>query len=263
MDYSGEVLLEQLSEAIREAGKIFSDREKAAQIKYKGATDFVTQVDVSVQSFLRERLEKLAPNVQMMGEEKDNTDLDFSKHMWVLDPVDGTTNLVHGFCHSAVSLALADRGEVLLGLVYNPYADELFTAWKGGGARLNGVPIQTSRTEQLAGSLVDVGTNPSDRQEADRNFRWMRAIFDRCHDVRRLGAASLCLCYVAAGRLDAYLESSLKPWDYAAGMLILREAGGFVSTLAGEEPSLSKGDGILGTNKHIGPELLELLRSLW
>lgn len=261
MELSEEMLLPQLSQAVREAGRLFSDREKAAQIKQKGATDFVTQVDVSVQAFLKVRLARLAPEVQLMGEEKDNSDLDFTKPMWVLDPVDGTTNLVHGFCCSAVSLALVDQGDVLLGLVYNPYADELFTAQKGRGARLNEVPIHVSHTGRLADSLVDMGTNPSDRAGADRSFRWMRGVYDRCHDVRRLGAASICLCYVAAGRLDGYVEGCLKPWDYAAGMLIVREAGGFVCTTEGSEPSLAVGSGILSANGQIGPELLYVLRT--
>ncbi|MGE4277484.1 MAG: inositol monophosphatase [Lawsonibacter sp.] len=260
MVYSEETLFTQLSQAVREAGRLFSDREKAAQIKQKGATDFVTQVDVSVQDFLKERLARLAPDVQFMGEEKDNSDLDFTRPMWVVDPVDGTTNLVHGFCYSAVSLALVDQGDVLLGLVYHPYAEELFTARKGLGAYLNGVPIHASEAEHLADSLVDMGTNPGVRAEADRAFRWMREVYDRCHDVRRLGAASICLCYVAAGRLDGYVEGSLKPWDYAAGMLIVREAGGFVCTIDGTEPSLAVGSGILSSNGQIGPELLDVLR---
>ncbi len=260
MAYSEEALFQELSQVVREAGGLFSDREKAAQIKRKGATDFVTQVDVSVQNFLKERLARLAPEVQLMGEEKDNSDLDFSRPMWVLDPVDGTTNLVHGFCHSAVSLALVEQGEVRMGLVYNPYADELFTARKGQGARLNQAPIHVSHAERLADSLVDVGTNPSDRAGADRTFRWMRGVFDKCHDVRRLGAASVCLCYVATGRLDGYVEGGLRPWDYAAGMLIVREAGGFVCTTEGGEPSLAAGGGILSANGRIGPELLDLLR---
>lgn len=260
MEYSEEVLFQQLFPVVREAGRLFYDRKKAAQIKQKGATDFVTEVDVSVQNFLKVRLARLAPDVQLMGEEKDNSDLNFARPMWVLDPVDGTTNLVHDFCHSAVSLALVDQGEVRMGLVYNPYTDELFTAQKGRGACLNEVPIQVSDAKCLADSLVDMGTNPSDRAGADRSFRWMRGVYDHCHDVRRLGVASICLCYVAAGRLDGYVEGSLKPWDYAAGMLIVREAGGFVCTTEGSEPSLAIGSGILSANGLIGPELLNVLR---
>ena len=168
--------LEQVEQAVREAGQIFYDRTKASHMKHKGVTDFVTEVDLSVQTFLKERLAQLAPEVQLMGEEKDNSDLDFEKPMWILDPVDGTMNLVHGFRHSAVSLALADKGQVELGLVYDPYAGELFSARRGCGAFVNGEPIHVSEAKCLADCLVDVGTNPSEREMADRTFRWLRAV---------------------------------------------------------------------------------------
>ncbi len=164
--------LEQVEQAVREAGQIFYDRTKASHMKHKGVTDFVTEVDLSVQTFLKERLAQLAPEVQLMGEEKDNSGLDFEKPMWILDPVDGTMNLVHGFRHSAVSLALADKGQVELGLVYDPYAGELFSARLGCGAFVNGEPIHVSEAKCLADCLVDVGTNPSEREMADRTFRW-------------------------------------------------------------------------------------------
>ena len=179
--------------------------------------------------------------------------------MWILDPVDGTMNLVHGFRHSAVSLALADRGQVELGLVYDPYAGELFSARRGCGAFVNGEPIHVSEAKCLADCLVDVGTNPSEREMADRTFRWLRAVYDRCHDIRRVGAASVDLCYVAAGRLDAYMEIGLKPWDFAAGLLIVQEAGGAVVTVDGGAPSLKTGSGILGTNGAVTQELLTVL----
>ena len=146
-----------------------------------------------------------------------------------------------------------------MALVYNPYAGELFTALEGKGAFCNGTPIAVSGTRRLADSLVDVGTNPSQRDRADQAFRWMRALYDHCHDVRRMGAASLCLCYVAAGRLDAYVEAGLKPWDYAAGMLLVREAGGMAVTPEGKDPALSTGGGSAASNGHIGPDFLALL----
>ena len=252
--------LEQVEQAVREAGQIFYDRTKASHMKHKGVTDFDTEVDLSVQTILKERMAQIAPQVQLMGEEKDNSDLDFEKPMWILDPVDGTMNLVHGFRHSAVSLALADRGQVELGLVYDPYAGELFSARRGGGAFVNGEPIHVSGAKRLADCLVDVGTNPSQREAADRTFRCLRAVYDRCHDIRRVGAASVDLCYVAAGRLDAYVENSLKPWDYAAGLLIVQEAGGAVLTADGAAPSLKMGGDVMGTNGAVTEELLAVLR---
>ena len=254
-----EELLERVSEAVRRAGALFGDRELAEQIRQKGVTDFVTQVDLTVQEQLRGALRTIAPEVQFMGEEQDNSGLDFGGAVWILDPVDGTMNLIHGFRHSAVSLALAEGGEVTMALVYDPFADELFTALAGRGAFCNGRPISVSGAERLADALVDVGTNPSEREKADRMFRWMRGIYDRCHDVRRMGAASLCLAYVAAGRLDAYVEDGLKPWDYAAGMLLVREAGGMAATPERAEPSLEHGGGSAAANRRIGPAFLKLL----
>lgn len=254
-----EELLERVSEAVRRAGALFGDRELAEQIRQKGVTDFVTQVDLTVQEQLRVALRAIAPEVQFIGEEQDNSGLDFGGAVWILDPVDGTMNLIHGFRHSSVSLALAEVGEVTMALVYDPFADELFTALAGRGAFCNGRPISVSGAERLADALVDVGTNPSEREKADRMFRWMRGIYDRCHDVRRMGAASLCLAYVAAGRLDAYVEDGLKPWDYAAGMLLVREAGGMAATPEGAEPSLEHGGGIAAANRRIGPDFLKLL----
>lgn len=251
---------DQVAQAVREAGALFGDRALASQVRCKDRTDFVTQVDVTVQELLRDKLRQIAPDVQLMGEEKDNSEVDFGGRVWILDPVDGTTNLVHNFCHSAVSLALAEEGQLTMGMVYNPYAGELFTARLGGGAFLNGAPIHVSAVLDLAQGLCSVGTNPSQREQADDTFRWMRAIYDRCHDVRRVGAASIELCYVACGRLEGYVERGLKPWDYAAGMLILREAGGAATTEYGGEPSLSAGGAIVASNGQIHSELLSVLR---
>ena len=239
-----EKLLEQASQTVREAGELFARRDMAGHIRQKGATDFVTQVDLEV---------------QFMGEEKDNSQVDLSGAVWILDPVDGTTNLIHGYCHSAVSLALAEGGEVTMALIYDPYAGELFTARKEHGAFCNGQPIQVSGAQHLSDSLVDVGTNPGERHLADRTFAWMRAIYDASHDVRRIGAASICLCYVAAGRIDGYVEGGLKPWDFGAGMLLVQEAGGMITTAEGEPLTLDGPSSVMAANGHIGPELLELI----
>ena len=174
--------------------------------------------------------------------------------------MDGTTNLIHGFRHSAISLALAEGERVRLGLVYDPFAGELFAARRGGGAFCNGKPIHVSGAARLADSLCSVGTNPGRREEAGATFARARRIYDRCHDIRRLGAASVELCYTACGRLDAYLEHGLKPWDYAAGGLILTEAGGRLTTWDGKAPSLAAAScAILATNGRIHEELLALV----
>ena len=215
------------------------DRSLAAQVRAKGPTDFVTAVDTEVQEQIRARLQALDGTIQFMAEEKDNAAIDPARPVWVLDPVDGTTNLIHGFRHSAISL---------------------FTARRGGGAFCNGRPIHASGTVHLADSLCSVGTNPGRREEAGAAFARARRIYDRCHDIRRIGAASVELCYTACGRLDAYLEHGLNPWDYAAGWLILEEAGGRLTTWDGKAPSLAAAScAILATNGRIHEELLALV----
>lgn len=233
-----DVLAEQAEEAVREAGALLTDPAAVQTILSKSPTDFVTNVDLAVQSLLRDRLFQLAPAVQFLGEEGDHTAIDPGRPFWILDPVDGTTNLIHRFQHSAVSLALAEDGQVTFGVVYHPYTQECFTTRRGGGAFQNGRPIRVSGTIRLAESLLSAGTVPGRRELADEAFRQMRALYDRCQDVRRTGCASLDLCYVACGRLDGYVELSLQPWDYAAGMLIVAEAGGRVTAPDGSPLSL-------------------------
>lgn len=251
-------LLQQATEVVKQAGQMFFQQDKRETVHSKGATDFVTDVDTGVQAFLQQRLRELLPEAQFLGEEKDNTDIDFNGLVWINDPVDGTTNLVHNFGYSAVSLALAENEQLILGLVYDPYRKELFTAIRGMGAYCNGRRIRVSRTSCLSDSLIAVGTAPGGRQNVDQTFAVMRAFYDRCHDIRRLGSAALDLCYVAAGRTDAYTECFINPWDYAAGVLIVQEAGGRVMTDNGEAMSLRTGSGIACAN----PELLPKVRKV-
>ena len=184
----------QAVEAVRQAGALLTDPAAVQTILSKSPTDFVTNVDLSVQNLLRDRLFELAPAVQFFGEEGDQTAVDPDRPFWILDPVDGTTNLIHRFRHSAVSLALAEDGQVTFGVVYHPYTQECFTAQRGGGAFQNGRPIRVSKTGSLSGSLLSAGTVPGRRDLADEAFRQMRALYDRCQDVRRTGCASLDLC---------------------------------------------------------------------
>ena len=238
MNILTESLVEETVQAVQEAGACLSDPTALRCVRTKGETDYVTNVDLAVQELLRERLTALAPDVQFMGEEQDNTGLDWSRPCWILDPVDGTTNLIHNFRHSAVSLALSEAGQILFGVVYNPYSGECFTARRGQGAFCNGSLIRVSSADRLEDSLLSVGTVPGRRELADTAFRQMRALYDTCQDVRRTGCASLDLCWVACGRLDGYVELSLQPWDYAAGMLIVAEAGGRVTAPDGSPLSL-------------------------
>lgn len=255
-----ETLMEQGIRIVREAGKLLSDRALAGKVKEKQKTDFVTAVDIAVQKQICEQLFELDHRIQFLGEEEENSQIDLNRPVWILDPVDGTTNLVHGFTHSTISLALADQGKTVLGIVYDPYADELFTAMQGSGARCNEEMIHVSDRKRLADSLCIVGTNPRGRSYEDLIFEKIRAVYDHCHDIRRLGTASLEMCYVASGRADGYMEFELKVWDYAAARLIVEEAGGRVSGFDGTAPGLEiAGGNVTATNGYIHEELTALL----
>ena len=260
MNILTESLVEETIQAVQEAGACLSDPTALRCVRTKGETDYVTNVDLAVQELLRERLAALAPDVQFMGEEQDNTGLDWRRPCWILDPVDGTTNLIHNFRHSAISLALSEAGQILFGVVYNPYSGECFTAQRGQGAFCNGSPIRVSSADRLEDSLLSVGTVPGRRELADTAFRQMRTLYDTCQDVRRTGCASLDLCWVACGRLDGYVELSLQPWDYAAGMLIVAEAGGRVTAPDGSPLSLCQGGPLLASNGRLHSTLQTILK---
>lgn len=245
--------------AVRIAGRLIVNDNIDLDIKEKGKTDFVTKLDFAVQEHLKNSLKAIAPQYSLFSEEKDNTDILSEEKLWILDPVDGTTNLIHNFCHSAISLALADKGDVIGAIVYQPFSGEMFTAFKGKGAFLNGKSISVSSASGLSDSLFSVGTNPGCREKSESAFSIMRKFYDRCHDIRRIGAASIELCYVAAGRLEGYTEQGLMPWDFAAGGLILREAGGKITDYQGNIPSCIRRSDIIATNGKIHNEASALL----
>lgn len=247
-------------QAVKMVGALLLKPAAVEQITAKGQADFVTNVDLTVQETLKAELARLAPEVQFMGEEGDRAVIDPTRPFWILDPVDGTTNLIHHFDHSAVSLALAWEGQVRFGVVYHPYRQACFTARQGKGAFCNGLPIQTSAVSRLEDGLISVGTVPGCRRLADQAFRQMRMLYDCCQDVRRTGCASLDLCDVACGRLEGYVELMLQPWDYAAGLLIVNEAGGTVTAPDGAPLSLLQGGGVLVSNGRLHSTIQEKLR---
>ena len=244
---------------VRKAGRIMLERQGADQIKAKAAQDFVTEVDFAVQTAICNALKENWPEIQFMGEEKDNSDIDFSRPYWVLDPVDGTTNLIHNFNHSVISLALVIDHEPQFGVVYNPYYNEEFTGILGFGAYLNGEPIHVSSVPSLSEALVFVGTAPYRRNEMDENFRRIMRVYLAGHDVRRFGCTALELCYLACGRADGSFEFGTKPWDIAAGWLILREAGGEAISVDGSRPPLDRESAIVATNGNFTEELRKLM----
>ena len=260
MNRQNDALTEQAVKAVRKAGALLTDQSAIRNIWAKSETDFVTNVDVTVQETLKAQLASLAPEIQFMGEEQDNSRLDWNRPCWLLDPVDGTTNLIHSFQHSAISLALAEGGQIVFGVVYNPYSGECFTARRGCGAWRNGRFIHVSSVSRLEDSLLCAGTVPGRRELADKAFCQMRNLYNVCQDIRRTGCASLDLCWVACGRLDGYVELFLQPWDYAAGLLIVNEAGGRITAPDGSPLSLCQGGPLLASNGKLHAALQSLLK---
>ena len=244
-------------EIVKKVKPLFSDREGSSNIKVKGVADFVTQIDFKVQEQVKQALYELYPDIQFMGEEKDNGDIDFSGDVWILDPVDGTTNLIHDFRNSTLSLALARNGILTFGIIYHPYSDEIFVAERQKGAWLNGNQISVSSRGKFSECLISIGTSPYHHELAKENFKVFEKVFTDCADIRRLGSAALELAYVAAGRIDAYFERSLKPWDYAAGMLLVEEAGGKVTDYKGNPVDITGNSDIVAGSQTIGEILVE------
>jgi myo-inositol-1(or 4)-monophosphatase len=218
--------------AEREAGALLLQARRILAEEKSSHRDVVTAYDRRVQDLLMQRFRDLLPDACFLCEENAVHDDPMAEHLFIIDPIDGTMNFLKHLNHSAISVAYRSHGELLIGVVYNPFVDELFTAIRGKGAFLNGTPIHTD-TSPLTDTVVCCGTAPYWPELADRSFQLMRTVFDNCLDIRRQGTASLDLCSIAAGRAGAYFELNLSPWDYAAGALIVEEAGGICTAFDG------------------------------
>lgn len=225
-------ILEKITAAQREASELMLHAHGIlAEIK-TGHRDVVTEFDKKVQELLIERLGAAVPGAAFFCEENSRRDSLTADSVFIIDPIDGTMNFVHGFHHSAISVAYMARGELLAASVYNPYVQECFTALKGEGARLNGHPIAVS-AQPLSESLVCCGTAPYSPELAESTFELIKRAFVAGLDIRREGSAALDMCSAAAGRAGVYFEPSVSLWDIAAGMLIVSEAGGLCCRLDG------------------------------
>ena len=227
-------MLHAISEIAREVGKIVrSAGDIAAKTHIKtSAADLVTEYDVAVEAFLKEKLLALVPDAVFFGEEEALQGDPSKGWVFIVDPIDGTTNFVRGFRQSGISIALAREGQVEYGVVYDPYREELFSAQRGVGAFLNGQPIHVS-DKPLSEGIFIMGTAIYKREYIDPSMSLTTQLLRRSCDFRRFGAAAQDLCYVACGRAELFFEYSLSPWDYAAGSLIVTEAGGVASTVEG------------------------------
>jgi len=220
--------------------------------------DLVTQIDWNVENFLKEELQKLLPGSSFLAEETDS-EIKEAEQLWIIDPIDGTTNLVHGFPFIAVSVALQIEGELKLGFVYNPFLNEFFEAEKGKGSLLNNKSIHVSATRSLSRSLLATGFAYNFNKAEENNIRYFEHFHSKCHGIRRPGSAALDLCYVARGVFDGFWEWYLNPWDVAAGILLVSEAGGRVTDLTGMAYEFTT-DSILATNSAIHNDMLSEVR---
>lgn len=221
------------------------------KVSKKQHNDFVTEVDQAAEEAIIDVLKKAYPDHAILAEESGASDNlhDDNENVWIIDPLDGTTNFIHGFPQYCISIALQQRGQITQAVVYDPTRNDLFTASKGAGAYLNEKRIRVSKRDKIADALIGTGFPFRDTKGLDEYVKMFRIMTENCAGLRRPGAAALDLAYVACGRLDGFFEKGLKPWDIAAGSLLITEAGGIVGTFDGEADYLYKGDVIAGNPK--------------
>ncbi len=257
-------------EIAREAGALLRDfYHRGVRTEYKGDVDLVTEADRASETLITERLHAAFPDHGVYGEEGTRAGLD-NEFRWYVDPLDGTTNFAHGFpvfcvvlgCERrAPGLAADADGQMVAGVIYDPLRDEMFSAARGEGARLNGVPMRVSGTKTLQESLVGTGF-PSHKRHRSPNVHFYQEFTLRSHGVRRAGSAALDLAYVAAGRLDGYWEFKLNPWDTSAGLLLVEEAGGKITRADGSKFRLNS-DEVFATNGLIHSEMQALFDDMF
>ena len=253
--------LPKLSAIAREAGALLMEYfDRNIKIEYKGDADLVTAADRKSEALIRDRIRQTWPRHDVLGEEEGLRDTG-SEFRWYVDPLDGTTNFAHGFPVFCVSMALQHKQVTVAGVCYDPTRDEMFAAVRGKGATLNGRPIHVSKTAKLAESLVGTGF-PSHKRHKNPNIHFYHQITLRSHGVRRAGSAALDLCYVACGRMDGFWEFNLNPWDTAAGVLMVEEAGGRVSDFSGGAFQLNSRE-TLASNGLIHETLMHEFREIF
>jgi myo-inositol-1(or 4)-monophosphatase len=258
--------------AARRAGSIINRASLDSgglQVHTKQANDFVTEVDRAAEAAIIDAVRKAYPEHAILGEEsgalgpesgpESGAEAGKAEYRWIIDPLDGTTNFIHGFPQYCVSIGVEHRGALAHAVIYDPSRNELFTASKGRGAFLNDRRIRVSKCLKLQDALVGTGFPFKELTRADLYLKQLRALMEKSSGVRRAGAAALDLAYVACGRLDAFWELGLMPWDMAAGVLLIQEAGGLVADLDGDQDFLDKGD-VCAASPKIFTTLLQALK---
>lgn len=237
--------------AARQAGDIIMRYQQHAdrlEITAKSAHEYFTEVDIKAEQTIINAIHKLYPEHGIIAEESGVMNPD-AETVWIIDPLDGTTNYIHNFPFFSVSIAVRVKNRIEHGVVYDPLRHECFMASKGAGARLDDRRIRVSKQTKLSESIIGTGIPVRNIAHADRYLPSLHALFGKCASIRRTGSAALDLAYVAAGRLDGFWEFGLRPWDIAAGCLLIREAGGLVSDSEGAENYMKNGDVVAGTPK--------------
>jgi myo-inositol-1(or 4)-monophosphatase len=255
-------LLKIALQAVQEAGDLISSNFQNLQdsdIQTKGKNDFVTRVDREAEVIISKILLKEFPQHQILGEES-GFSLRKSKYLWVIDPLDGTTNFIQGIPHFAIAMAFLVNGKVIFGLIYNPLSEERFHAIKGQGAFLNNRPIAVSRKKLLRSAFGATGFPFKAPQFLEAYTNTFRSLLSQCQDLRRCGSAALDLAYTACGRYDFFWEAYLLPWDFMAGKLIVKEAGGKISDFLGRELQVQKSS-VLAANKTLYPKIFKMIGS--
>ncbi len=228
------------------------------QVSVKGPGDFVSQADLKAEKMIFEELSRARPGYGFLMEEGGEIPSTDGQHRWIIDPLDGTTNFLHGIPHFCVSIALERQGQLVAGLIFNPATDELYTAERGGGAFLNDRRLRVAARRDLTDTVICTGIPHIGRGDHGEFLIELRHVMNACVGVRRTGAAALDLAYVAAGRFDGFFEDGLSPWDMAAGIVLIREAGGIVTDKAGGLDVFGHKNIVAG-NELIHRQLLETL----
>ncbi len=247
----GSANLNVMMKAARKAGRSLSKDFREVEnllVSRKGAADFVTRADLAAEKIIREELMEARPTYGFLGEETGEVEGQDPTRRWIVDPLDGTTNFLHGLPHWAVSIALEHKGQIVAGVVYDPTKDELFFSEKGAGAWMNETRIRASVRHRIDESIYATGIPFATRPELPATLKDLAALMPACAGVRRFGSASLDLAYVAAGRFDGFWERDLRVWDMAAGIVIAKEAGAIVEGIAPDTNPLESED-ILVSNE--------------
>lgn len=256
-------MLNIMAQAVQKAGRSLSrdfGEVENLQVSRKGPADFVSNADHRAEEIVRDELLKARPTYSLLMEEAGEIKGTDGQHRWIVDPLDGTTNFLHSIPLFACSIALERNGELIAAVTYNPIMDELYTAERGGGAWLNNRRLRVSGRKKLADSVVCTGIKATGTQDDARTLGQLAKISPAVAGMRRTGSACTDLAWLAAGRFDGYWEARLSPWDIAAGILLVREAGGFISDYEGKNKSLENGEIIAG-NEAIQAALLKIIKT--